>query len=903
MIEKSKSARPLSIGDWACSLPWLLLVEIIYLMPYAFRPGGVAAKYVWDEHCVSHTFPVAELARDQVLSGFLPLWNQMSGAGLPLAANTLDEALLPYSIVKYLLPFPAGLNLFIAIKIMIALTGAFALGRALGASRAGSILAAVVYTFTGFIAINVNSVIATAFMFPWCVFALWLLAERPRFLSFAITAAVFGISLLGGNPQIPFQALLLGYALYAYRLYMKKEKFGFGRWVLLPGAAVSLGAVLALPQLLPFVQYLARAFSHHLPGYGSQHLDPRGIVGVANPLWDPAIVFMNLSEIGTDIYAAIADKFPPSNYADATIPFPFEHLGFAAVFFIITAALGLRRLRGEAAFFTGVAVINLGLAFGIFPFSLIALVPPFDQVSNWRFTTFPSALCASALAAIVSSRMFEDRSRKTIYLAFALTAAFGIFGGGLVVTDAGLPVDSLMIWGPALAGIIALAGLLVAIMTKRPAALAIFAFLELFAYDRALDRPVFPHPMNALEKPGPITDCAGDDPEFRMLAYGEVIHPSLGMMLNLRDLRSYEMIFPDQQVKWFSAINDWERLEAVQYYLTHYYFAPEPEALTGPEVQKSSVKWLLAEGFYPETPEPVLIALLAEGPSYVQLLPDLVMGNTARDALLLHGPARAEIDPPGEDGELLAFLGMLPKAEKDGSDGAWLQITADDRVVMSRFLYPAENSGWKQISTFAGPQSLTVLPGPHDEAVADYVLFSDLHNPVERGRFEKEWKLTSAGRTKCYHRREALPRLRVAKSVMTVADTEACLRAAAEGASAEIITADEEWPAGEGGVSEVNWGANRIDATVEMEGAGTLVLADTLYPGWKAEVDGVETAIVPANCAFRAISLDEGEHNVSFIFRPEAFRIALWAGLVSWSFFLGIIACRLKTEKGDGSGP
>src|SRR4051794_5562427 len=78
--------------------------------------------------------------------------------------------------------------------------------------------------------------------------------------------------------------------------------------------------------------------------------------------------------------------------------------------------------------------------------------------------------------------------------------------------------------------------------------------------------------------------------------------------------------------------------------------------------------------------------------------------------------------------------------------------------------------------------------------------------------------------------------------------------------------------------------------------AGYLVLADTFYPGWKAEVDGREEKIEPANAAFRAIPLAAGQHEVRFAYESAAVRsgwilslagLLLTAGVAMFSFLLG----------------
>jgi uncharacterized membrane protein YfhO len=72
-----------------------------------------------------------------------------------------------------------------------------------------------------------------------------------------------------------------------------------------------------------------------------------------------------------------------------------------------------------------------------------------------------------------------------------------------------------------------------------------------------------------------------------------------------------------------------------------------------------------------------------------------------------------------------------------------------------------------------------------------------------------------------------------------------------------------------------------------------LLLADTYYPGWVAEVDGNPVPIYRANLSVRAIQLPKGRHSVRFSYEAPGFFTGLRITLLSLStllLWLGIAA-------------
>lgn len=66
----------------------------------------------------------------------------------------------------------------------------------------------------------------------------------------------------------------------------------------------------------------------------------------------------------------------------------------------------------------------------------------------------------------------------------------------------------------------------------------------------------------------------------------------------------------------------------------------------------------------------------------------------------------------------------------------------------------------------------------------------------------------------------------------------------------------------------VAWRTDRVDIEADSASGGMLVLHDTYYPGWVAEIDGRAAAILRADVLFRGVEMPPGRHHVVFRFAP-----------------------------------
>jgi uncharacterized membrane protein YfhO len=62
-----------------------------------------------------------------------------------------------------------------------------------------------------------------------------------------------------------------------------------------------------------------------------------------------------------------------------------------------------------------------------------------------------------------------------------------------------------------------------------------------------------------------------------------------------------------------------------------------------------------------------------------------------------------------------------------------------------------------------------------------------------------------------------------------------------------------------------------------------VVVAQTYYHNWKAEVDGVSVPLLRANAAFQAVQMPAGKHTIHLFYQDRAFEIGAAISVCMWA--------------------
>ena len=78
------------------------------------------------------------------------------------------------------------------------------------------------------------------------------------------------------------------------------------------------------------------------------------------------------------------------------------------------------------------------------------------------------------------------------------------------------------------------------------------------------------------------------------------------------------------------------------------------------------------------------------------------------------------------------------------------------------------------------------------------------------------------------------------------------------------------WASSDDRVDITSYLANEVHIHARMQHKGMVILSDTFYPGWRADVDGHSAEIHEVYGAARGVVVDAGDHQLTFRFRPAS---------------------------------
>jgi hypothetical protein len=823
------------------------------------------------------------------------VWNPDLGAGFPLVA---DGAATPFHLPLWpfvvALPPDQALTATLLFGYAAAACAMAAFARALGRSVAAAAVAGVGYAWGGFAVghvVHVNIVAGLPFL-PLVLLGLERARTSPTPMRPAVLAGLaWGFLCLGGHPQVALLTASTGLAYAAFRFWPCVDEPAAARVGLrVVSLFLAIGAGIAAVYYLPMAELAAQSVR---PGSGFSQ--PPGAT---------------YSLPAAHLVTALTPFFfyeAPGTYRGAWNP--AEMALYPGVVVLLLAGLGLvaNRRVPEVRFFALLAFAGIVLALGDATpvHRLLEFLPVFRSMrAPARYVLLTHlGVCVLAAAGLDALRALTTTQRR-----WAASAALGL---GLIalalafMAPTALGAQTSDRWQDFQTGAVSIlwparralpvlwlalcALLLAAFPASRPSLLA-----TLFAALVALDHGAFaatalrPHWVRAGGRTGPAPSTADGGRTYVVTSPEPWRGASNRALLDgYAGLDLYVSLPLRRHTDYMQAF--WLRDQAA------------PALLQAAAVDTVVDGWrqsldprLRLEGteFSPRYP----IATVALGGRVAFDMAgaeaDSIQLVTAlkEAAALAQGDVAARLRLTAVEGPPLVFdiRAGIETAERRVEEGprhevprsslaAWSRVdqAPEGRFYVARFWWPEARRMARVELEYAAPAGrLLVFGGFVGSAAAERALTPFLAEPYVRTREADgrvRYELTGArARASAVHR---LVRVAgAAEAIRVLADGPGT---ALEAVRLEDPSAPEPQGRGPSRVTITSDGPLRVELMAEMKGSGFVVLADSHYPGWEAQIDGARAPVYAADGLFRAVFVPDGTHRVVFRYLPRPLFVGL----------------------------
>ena len=261
----SPAPRPWS---WAWSPACLalggLLLAVLACYYRLWWPGLILIK----RDATMTLLPVKQYLIDRLRAGEFPQWFPYDTLGRSFIGVAHTGVFHPFTLLYFVFPAPDALRLSTLASCLLAAGGAFWLGRHLGLSSAGALLAGIAFACSGYVASMTDNIV---YLYSTCLIPLLLLAvERAASgrLAWVVAAAgLWATVFLNGDIQTGY------YLAFAALLWVVMRAVSPKRALAVLAAVAGLAALLAGIQLGPSLSVYLGSGIRHSPAFQENLLE------------------------------------------------------------------------------------------------------------------------------------------------------------------------------------------------------------------------------------------------------------------------------------------------------------------------------------------------------------------------------------------------------------------------------------------------------------------------------------------------------------------------------------------------------------------------------------------------------------------------------------------------------
>ncbi len=478
------------------------------------------------------TQPLGHLSAMDLLHGHMPWWNPYEGLGQPLAGEMQGAALFPLTL---LFALSSGLVWFHVILEIIAGVCTYFLARRLSIPVVFATVAGALFALNGTYAWLGNAVLNPVAFLPMLLLGVEMIFESARERrrgGWYLAALALALSIYAGFPEVAYLDGLLAAAWAVVRWFSleREPRLVAARRL---GLAAVVGAVLSLPIVIPFLDFLkvADVGKHIAASDGTAFLSPQAGPMLLNPY----------------IYGTLLSNH---NAVDGWGGIG----GYFSVSVAALALLGLFGARHRALRIVLGAWVGVGLL-GAFNLLRVReawnILPRMDTVALSRYI-FPSAEMALVILAALGLMDFAEsvRARRLYWLTTVVALALLTWGtldaaalnNGVILTSKA----RIIFMGLHALPFIAVALLLILGIFARWRYTAVLIALVLVGEALLLFFvPTAEAPKQITVDQAPITFLRTHQGEQRYLDFA-VLYPNWGSQYDVYSLSAIDLPFPNE---------------------------------------------------------------------------------------------------------------------------------------------------------------------------------------------------------------------------------------------------------------------------------------------------------------------------------------------------------------------
>ncbi len=244
-------------------VPFASTYQVNFFPPWSAYPqfaGPVKNNAMPD--VITQIYPWKHFTIETYKQGHIPLWNPYSFSGTPHLANYQSAVLSSFNLLFFIMPFVDAWSILVLLQPLLAGIFMYLFTRSLERSKFASLIASISFMFSGFITVWMGyATLGYAILFlPLCLFAIEKYYKTAKFKFLILLSITIPLSFFSGHFQISlyFLATIFIYVIYKF---ITTKNIHNTLYVIL---YTFFGLLLAMPQLLPSIEFYSQSFRSKL---------------------------------------------------------------------------------------------------------------------------------------------------------------------------------------------------------------------------------------------------------------------------------------------------------------------------------------------------------------------------------------------------------------------------------------------------------------------------------------------------------------------------------------------------------------------------------------------------------------------------------------------------------------